>query len=132
MADTFERVMVIVAHPDDAESWVGGTVTKLAREGETVSYVIVTNGDTGSADRSMSPHALARISASRRRFSVCGTWSSSATRTATWRTRGLCGLTSHVSFGASGPGSSCSRMRGRAAEVGRKFGFAYAESFDRI
>jgi len=23
-------------------------------------------------------------------------------------------------------------MRGRAAEVGRKFGFAYAESFDRI
>ena len=30
MADTFERVMVIVAHPDDAESWVGGTVAKLA------------------------------------------------------------------------------------------------------
>ncbi len=55
MADTFERVMVIVAHPDDAESWVGGTVAKLAREGETVSYVIVTNGDKGSADRSMSP-----------------------------------------------------------------------------
>ena len=33
MADTFERVMVIVAHPDDAESWVGGTVAKLTREG---------------------------------------------------------------------------------------------------
>ena len=61
MADTFERVMVIVAHPDDAESWVGGTVAKLAREGKTVSYVIVTNGDKGSADRSMSSQALATI-----------------------------------------------------------------------
>jgi len=67
MADTFERVMVIVAHPDDAESWVGGTMAKLAREGETVSYVIVTNGDKGSADRSMSPHALARIRAEEQR-----------------------------------------------------------------
>ncbi len=38
-----------------------GTVAKLAREGKTVSYVIVTNGDKGSADRSMSPEALARI-----------------------------------------------------------------------
>jgi LmbE family N-acetylglucosaminyl deacetylase len=67
MADTFERVMVIVAHPDDAESWVGGTVAKLAREGKTISYVIVTNGDKGSADRSMSPQALARIRAEEQR-----------------------------------------------------------------
>jgi len=66
-AATLERVMVIVAHPDDAESWVGGTVAKLAREGATVSYVIVTNGDKGSADRSMSPEALARIRAEEQR-----------------------------------------------------------------
>jgi len=66
-ADTLERVMVIVAHPDDAESWVGGTVAKLAREGKTVSYVIVTNGDKGSADRSASPEALARIRAEEQR-----------------------------------------------------------------
>src|SRR3989442_11011448 len=56
-----------MAHPDDAESWVGGTVAKLAREGKTVSYVIVTNGDKGSADRSMSPQALARIRAEEQR-----------------------------------------------------------------
>src|SRR2546428_13679120 len=67
MADTFERVMVIVAHPDDAASWVGGTVAKLAAEGKTTSYVIVTNGDKGSADRSMSPQALARIRAEEQR-----------------------------------------------------------------
>src|SRR5207245_4225425 len=33
----FERVMVIVAHPDDAEPWVGGTLAMLAREGKTIS-----------------------------------------------------------------------------------------------
>ena len=67
MADTFERVMVVVAHPDDAESWAGGTVAKLARRGKTISYVIVTNGDKGSADRSMSSEALARIRAEEQR-----------------------------------------------------------------
>jgi LmbE family N-acetylglucosaminyl deacetylase len=61
MADAIERVMVIVAHPDDAEFGAAGTVAKLAREGREVTYVIATNGDKGSNDRDMTPARLAEI-----------------------------------------------------------------------
>ena len=54
-------VMVIVAHPDDAESWAGGTVAKFAREGRAVTYIVVTNGEKGSDDRTMLPDRLAAI-----------------------------------------------------------------------
>ena len=56
-----QRVLVITAHPDDAEFGAGGTVAKLVREGMHVSYCIVTNGNKGSGDRSMTPERLARI-----------------------------------------------------------------------
>jgi len=59
MADRSQRVLVIVAHPDDAESWAGGTIAKLVRDGAQVAYCIVTSGDKGSGDRSMTPERLA-------------------------------------------------------------------------
>jgi len=55
------NVAVIIAHPDDAESWAGGTVAKLVREGKVVTYVVVTNGEKGSSDRTMTPERLAGI-----------------------------------------------------------------------
>jgi LmbE family N-acetylglucosaminyl deacetylase len=61
MADEIERVMVVTAHPDDSEFGAGGTVAKLAREGREVAYVIVTNGNKGSSDRTMTPERLAKI-----------------------------------------------------------------------
>lgn len=61
MADRIERVMVITAHPDDSEFGAGGTVAKLVREGKQVTYCIVTNGDKGSGDRSMTPERLVKI-----------------------------------------------------------------------
>ena len=56
-----ERVLVVTAHPDDSEFGAGGTVAKLAREGKQVVYCIVTSGNKGSGDRSMTPERLARI-----------------------------------------------------------------------
>jgi LmbE family N-acetylglucosaminyl deacetylase len=56
-----QRVLVVTAHPDDAEFGAGGTVARLVREGLQVSYCVVTNGDKGSSDRSMTPERLARI-----------------------------------------------------------------------
>jgi LmbE family N-acetylglucosaminyl deacetylase len=56
-----ERVMVVTAHPDDSEFGAGGTVAKLVREGKQVVYSIVTNGNKGSGDRSMTPERLGRI-----------------------------------------------------------------------
>jgi LmbE family N-acetylglucosaminyl deacetylase len=61
MSDRIERVMVVTAHPDDSEFGAGGTVAKLVREGREVAYVIATNGNKGSGDRTMTPERLARI-----------------------------------------------------------------------
>jgi LmbE family N-acetylglucosaminyl deacetylase len=67
MADKIQRVMVVTAHPDDAEFGAGGTVAKLAKEGCEITYVIVTNGDKGSSDRMMTPERLAAIRADEQR-----------------------------------------------------------------
>jgi LmbE family N-acetylglucosaminyl deacetylase len=53
--------MVVVAHPDDAEFMVAGTVAKWARAGAEVTYVVVTRGDKGSEDPEMTPQRLTQI-----------------------------------------------------------------------
>ena len=53
--------MVIVAHPDDAEFMVAGTVAKWARSGCEVTYVVITKGDKGSEDPDMTPELLTEI-----------------------------------------------------------------------
>jgi LmbE family N-acetylglucosaminyl deacetylase len=60
MADRIERVLVVTAHPDDAEFGAGGTVAKMARQGCEITYLVLTNGDKGSSDRSAMPERLAR------------------------------------------------------------------------
>ena len=61
MTEKIERVMVVTAHPDDSEFGAGGTIAKLVKEGCEVTYVIVTNGDKGSGDRTMTSERLALI-----------------------------------------------------------------------
>lgn len=56
-----KRAMVIVAHPDDAEFTMAGTVAVWAQQGCAVSYVICTRGDRGSNDPNLTPWELARI-----------------------------------------------------------------------
>ncbi len=47
--------LVIAAHPDDIESWAGGTVAGLARDGWRVTCLLCTSGDKGSADPTETP-----------------------------------------------------------------------------
>ena len=61
MTEAIERVLVVMAHPDDAEFGAGGTVAKLVKDGAEAVYVIVTNGSMGSSDRTMTRERLARI-----------------------------------------------------------------------
>ena len=61
MPERIKRVMVVTAHPDDSEFGAGGTVAKLTRDGKTVTYCILTNGNKGSSDRSMTPERLVTI-----------------------------------------------------------------------
>ena len=67
MPDRIERVMVITAHPDDSEFGAGGTVARLVKEGREVTYVVATNGDKGSGDRTMTSEKLATIRAEEQR-----------------------------------------------------------------
>jgi hypothetical protein len=45
-----ERALVIVAHPDDAEFWAGGTIARWTDAGIGVTYCIVTDGAGGGFD----------------------------------------------------------------------------------
>lgn len=67
MGDRIDRVMVITAHPDDSEFGAGGTVARFVKEGREVAYCIVTNGNKGSGDRTMTPERLAGIRAEEQR-----------------------------------------------------------------
>ena len=56
-----DSAMVIIAHPDDAEFTVAGTVAAWARAGCRVIYVVCTDGDAGSHDPEMTREKLAAI-----------------------------------------------------------------------
>jgi LmbE family N-acetylglucosaminyl deacetylase len=62
-----EKAMVIFAHPDDAEIGSGGVVARWVAAGCEVTYVLCTNGDSGTADRSLTPAELARRRADEQR-----------------------------------------------------------------
>jgi LmbE family N-acetylglucosaminyl deacetylase len=57
--DTRPRVMVMFAHPDDAEFICSGTVARFVQAGYRAQYVLATSGDKGSHDLSLTPEQLA-------------------------------------------------------------------------
>ena len=67
MTERIERALVITAHPDDSEFGAAGTVARLVQDGAEVTYCIVTNGNKGSSDRTMTPERLAAIRAEEQR-----------------------------------------------------------------
>ena len=48
--ENYQRAMVVIAHPDDAEYGCAGTVAKWCRQGMSVVYVVCTDGSKGSPD----------------------------------------------------------------------------------
>ena len=54
-------IMVVVAHPDDAEFGAAGSVAKWVADGKSVVYVICTSGDKGTSDRAMTSEKLGLI-----------------------------------------------------------------------
>jgi LmbE family N-acetylglucosaminyl deacetylase len=56
-----ERVLVVTAHPDDVDFGAAGTVATLTAAGVNVAYCIVTDGDAGGLDRTMSRSELATL-----------------------------------------------------------------------
>jgi len=58
---SYERALVITAHPDDAEFIAGGTMAKLAAMGIEVTLAVATSGDKGTRDINLRPQELAAI-----------------------------------------------------------------------
>ena len=48
-------IMVIMAHPDDAEFGAAGTIAHWTGSGKKVVYVVCTSGEKGTADINMNP-----------------------------------------------------------------------------
>jgi LmbE family N-acetylglucosaminyl deacetylase len=55
------RILVIAAHPDDVDFGLAGTVAGWTDAGLEVSYCVVTNGDAGGSDPSVSRTDMAVI-----------------------------------------------------------------------
>lgn len=58
--DRPERVLVIVAHPDDADFGVAATIARWIRAGTVARLVCCTSGDAGADDARTDPLELAR------------------------------------------------------------------------
>jgi len=52
------KVLVVLAHPDDPEFFCGATIAKWAKEGKHIRYCLLTCGDKGSDDPSATPEQL--------------------------------------------------------------------------
>ena len=61
------RVLAICAHPDDIESWCGGTLALLVERGCEVRLAICTAGEKGSDDRRLTTAQVAETRISEQR-----------------------------------------------------------------
>lgn len=57
--ESARTILVISAHPDDADFVIGGTVAAWTRAGREVTYVCCTDGDKGGHDPNLPPAKLA-------------------------------------------------------------------------
>lgn len=55
------RALVVAAHPDDIESWCAGTLARMVDAGTVVTYLLLTSGDKGMEDASLSSDEVAAL-----------------------------------------------------------------------
>src|SRR5512135_660906 len=53
-----QRVLLVLAHPDDPEFFCGATLARWAREGKEIRYLLLTCGDKGSDSPDVTPEML--------------------------------------------------------------------------
>ncbi len=61
MVDAPARVLVVVAHPDDIDFGSAGTVAQLTAAGSHVAYCLVTSGEAGEDDMTVTSEELATM-----------------------------------------------------------------------
>lgn len=63
MSDTEHpaRILIVCAHPDDVDFGAGGSVAVWTRAGVEVTYCMITSGQAGSEDRTLSVEDIAAV-----------------------------------------------------------------------
>jgi LmbE family N-acetylglucosaminyl deacetylase len=56
-----ERLLVVMAHPDDVDFGSAGTMASLSKQGVQITYCLVTDGDAGGSDRDMPRAEMAAV-----------------------------------------------------------------------
>jgi LmbE family N-acetylglucosaminyl deacetylase len=56
-----QKILVILAHPDDPEFFCGATLARWASQGHAITYYLLTRGDKGTNDRNQDPEELASL-----------------------------------------------------------------------
>jgi LmbE family N-acetylglucosaminyl deacetylase len=59
--ETPQKILVVLAHPDDPEFFCGASIARWTSAGHNVAYCLLTCGDKGTSDRSISPEELCAI-----------------------------------------------------------------------
>ena len=59
--DGVERILVVVAHPDDIDFGMAGSVATWSDAGIEVTYCLVTSGDAGGDDRTLARADMAAL-----------------------------------------------------------------------
>jgi len=65
--ETHKKILVILAHPDDPEFFCGATLARWSRQSHEVHYCLLTCGDKGSSDASLSAEKICDIRHSEQR-----------------------------------------------------------------
>jgi LmbE family N-acetylglucosaminyl deacetylase len=55
------RALAVIAHPDDAEFWAGGTIAAWTAAGVEVSYLVLTDGEAGGFDPNVPRSEIPRV-----------------------------------------------------------------------
>jgi LmbE family N-acetylglucosaminyl deacetylase len=56
-----QRILVVMAHPDDCDFGAGGTIAQWTSQGIHVSYCIITNGDQGGEESGIPLEEMAQV-----------------------------------------------------------------------
>lgn len=56
--DEPQKILVVLAHPDDPEFFCGATIARWTSAGHQVAYCLLTCGDKGTKDRDLTPEDL--------------------------------------------------------------------------
>lgn len=59
--DSPKEILVILAHPDDPEFFLGGTIARWITAGHTVRYVLLTQGDKGAKDVTLTKEDISSL-----------------------------------------------------------------------